>query len=173
MESAIYYVKLGIHDSTALLHFNQQPVCFPPIQLDQLRRSFTEAPPPPHGGFRFLERALSPLRSDFSSVIPTHIPHNDPYPRMIVFHFYGRMEIQKHWNSKLSLRLRQFSSGFHIDEWVWHPVFQRKVNWSTRECPALGCIIESLVNMSLNRINGLELANFQYYLLSKLCKTLM
>ncbi|GBM42616.1 hypothetical protein AVEN_148945-1 [Araneus ventricosus] len=36
------------------------------------------------------------------------------------------MEIQLRWKSKLSFSLHQLSSGFHIDEWVWHPVFQKK-----------------------------------------------
>ncbi|GBN32868.1 hypothetical protein AVEN_235890-1 [Araneus ventricosus] len=40
------------------------------------------------------------------------------------------------WNSNFAVPLRQFSSGFHIDEWVWHPV-PKTVDWYSGESPAL------------------------------------
>ncbi|GBM25766.1 hypothetical protein AVEN_2128-1 [Araneus ventricosus] len=46
------------------------------------------------------------------------------------------METQSHWNPNFAVCLRQFSSGFNIDEGVWPPVVQ-KMDLTTRECPAL------------------------------------
>ncbi|GBM39107.1 hypothetical protein AVEN_73049-1 [Araneus ventricosus] len=84
--------KLGIHSSTALFHLDQLPVFFPPTKsIDlgghsrMLQRALSAAsipptsPParltPPHTErFRFLERAPSPPRPEFSSLTPTHIP---------------------------------------------------------------------------------------------------
>ncbi|GBN12125.1 hypothetical protein AVEN_38575-1 [Araneus ventricosus] len=38
------------------------------------------------------------------------------------------MEKKPRWNSNFAVCLRRFSSGFNIEEGVWHPVFQTK--WS-------------------------------------------
>ncbi|GBN35966.1 hypothetical protein AVEN_248112-1 [Araneus ventricosus] len=95
-------LELGIRDKTALFHFDQRQVCFPPIQFYRFRRiiqgcskenyqlllspysSFRQTdchPPSPQGGFSLFEvRAPSPTRPDFSSLTPTHILHPERSP---------------------------------------------------------------------------------------------
>ncbi|GBO04886.1 hypothetical protein AVEN_251597-1 [Araneus ventricosus] len=136
--------------------------------LPQLRSS--PLPLPHMENFRFWERGTSPPRPDFSSLTPTHIlnPQNLPDlspSRRIVFHFYGRMvgmEIQQHWSSNFSLSLRQLSSGFHIDEWVWHPVFQKKWIGTPVNVLVQSVVIQNLVIEYFYDCNTFSFVNFAY-----------
>ncbi|GBL78047.1 hypothetical protein AVEN_143354-1 [Araneus ventricosus] len=97
-------LKLDIHHKVALRHLDQKTVCFPRIQAPKTKtpkrtNGCFDSPTPPTGYFRFLKGAPFPLRPDFSSMTPTHIPPPQPSshtwliyrpPRKIIFHFYGR-----------------------------------------------------------------------------------
>ncbi|GBM66848.1 hypothetical protein AVEN_128521-1 [Araneus ventricosus] len=65
------YVKLGIHEKARISHLCHVWLSFPPIQVEILRTSFTEAPncatvalrspippPPPHGRFPIFYRQI-------------------------------------------------------------------------------------------------------------------
>ncbi|GBN07704.1 hypothetical protein AVEN_237602-1 [Araneus ventricosus] len=88
-------LNLGIHGSSIPLHLEKSPVCFPPIQVDQFKRTIhggykmhyrplrSPYSPPPDRVFRFLKRAPSRPRTDFSSLTatPSHIspPQSSPH----------------------------------------------------------------------------------------------
>ncbi|GBM02563.1 hypothetical protein AVEN_178494-1 [Araneus ventricosus] len=103
--------------------------CSPP----PARLTSTHTSPPHTRDFRVLDGASSTPRPDFSSITVTltHFPPPQCSSRTrgdlslasknhTSFSWrYIRMESQPHWNSDFAVCLCQFSSGFHIVEWVW------------------------------------------------------
>ncbi|GBL93353.1 hypothetical protein AVEN_219479-1 [Araneus ventricosus] len=79
-----------------------------------------------------------PPRSDFSNLtatpshflppqrFPSHTGDLSPFSKNHISFLRPSipMENQRRWNSNFAVYLRQLSSGFHIDEWVWLSVFQ-------------------------------------------------
>ncbi|GBO39897.1 hypothetical protein AVEN_193610-1 [Araneus ventricosus] len=107
------------------------------------------SPPPPLWGFLLFGDSNLPfppcfLHSDSHAHSPSPTLHpqtGDLSPaRRIVFHFYGRNGMN---GNPATLEFQtlpqstQLSSGFHIDERIWHPVSQKKC-------------IGTLVNVPLN-----------------------
>ncbi|GBN76485.1 hypothetical protein AVEN_172359-2-1, partial [Araneus ventricosus] len=50
-EEETFSLKLATHHKAVLLHLDQQPVCFPPVQADPYRWAFTRAPKRTNGCF--------------------------------------------------------------------------------------------------------------------------
>ncbi|GBM04585.1 hypothetical protein AVEN_93983-1 [Araneus ventricosus] len=125
-------LKLGIHKKSSPFHLAQREGFFlSPIQVDRLGRSFKEV-------LDFVLRTLvsegskSETASKTLSSTPTLSSHTRKIYRRTEeskFTFYGLpfhipFGFQIRLNSSSAIYLRQFSSGFHIDERFCLPVFQ-------------------------------------------------
>ncbi|GBL98283.1 Lysosomal alpha-glucosidase [Araneus ventricosus] len=113
------YINLGIHEKLKSYHLAQRVVSSPPIQIDRLGRSFTEAP-------KFVLRILvsegSKSQTNSRALFPS--PVLSPHTRVIyrrleesyfIFMAFNSNGYQIRLNSNSAIYLRQFSSGFHID----------------------------------------------------------